>query len=78
MTMVVDYDSSPEDSILYTAALLYSHILESDIDRDDCLDYFLGHINKNIQLFYLSLDWLYLMGKISVSEEGIIHAIDQS
>lgn len=64
--MIVDYDSKPANSIFYTAALLYKHILSFGFDVEKTFDYFCRNINQNTLLYYYSLDWLFLAGKIDL------------
>lgn len=66
--MIIDFDSSPDNSIYYTSARLFFHMKQSGCDFDENFHYFETEINKNQLLFFYSLDWLALMKKIRISK----------
>lgn len=65
-SMIIDYDGKPQNSVFYTAALLYKHIRDNGFKFDEAYDFFINSVNKNPMLFYYSLDWLYMIGKIKL------------
>lgn len=70
--MIINYDSNPSNSIYYTAACIYKYIIEKSSNYDDVYNYFIRNINKHQTMFFLSLDYLYLINKINKIEEGRI------
>lgn len=70
--IVIDYDSNPKFSIFYLSALLYKYIVESCDDFIEVKKYFKNQIFNNDLMFYYSMDWLYLIGRIKSIEKGKI------
>lgn len=70
--IVIDYDSSPEKSIFYLSAKLYKFINESSNDFEEVRKYFKNNLINNDLMFYYSMDWLFLIGKIQNIEKGKI------
>lgn len=68
--MLINYDSNPIDSIYYLASVLFKHIKLYNFNLEECYSFFLECINKNVLLFYYSLDFLYLIGAIKINEKG--------
>lgn len=68
--MIINFYDRPTSSIFYTAARLYKHIKISGFGFDETYSYFVCHINENPTLFYYSLDWLFLLGKIRKDGKG--------
>lgn len=70
--IVIDYDLNPKFSIFYLSALLYKYIVESCDDFIEVKKYFKNQIFNNDLMFYYSMDWLYLIGRIKSIEKGKI------
>ena len=70
--IVIDYDNKPQTSIYYISALIYKYLTTVSNSFDDVKEYYKDHINKNELLFYYSLDWLFLIGKVEGISEGKI------
>lgn len=68
--MIIDYDGRPQESIFYDAALLYYRLKEGGDSLEEAHAYFEKNISSNALLFYYSLDWLFLLGKIKTEESG--------
>ena len=68
--MIINFYDRPTSSIFYTAATLYKHIKINGFDFDEAYSYFLEHINENPTLFYYSVDWLFLLGRIKDDGNG--------
>lgn len=68
--MIIDYYGSPSESIFYTAARLYKHLKITGCGFDEAYDFFIATIDNNPTLFYYSLDWLYLLGRIHRDGKG--------
>lgn len=68
--MIINFYDRPTSSIFYTAAKLYKHIKITGFDFDESYSYFISQVNDNPTLFYYSLDWLFLLGRIKKNEKG--------
>lgn len=68
--MIINFYDRPTSSIFYTAAKLYKHIKITGFDFDEAYSYFISQVNDNPTLFYYSLDWLFLLGRIKKNEKG--------
>ena len=70
--IVINYDSTPDKSIFYTSALLFNYISNVCSDFEETRRYFLNRIVNNELLFYYSMDWLFLVGKVVEIKDGKI------
>lgn len=70
--IIINYDSTPNKSIYYMSALLYKYIRKTCDDFEEVYKFFINNINKNDLMFYYSLDWLFLIGKIKGIVSGKI------
>lgn len=70
--MIINYDSNPNNSIYYMAAILYKYIIDISNDFENVYSFFVKNINKNQLVFFLSLDFLFLINKINIIKEGKI------
>lgn len=70
--IVINYDSTPDKAIFYTSAVLFNFISKVCCDFEEARRYFLNEIVNNELLFYYSMDWLFLVGKIAEIKEGKI------
>ena len=70
--IVIDYDSNPNNSIFYVAALVHKYATTISNDFEVVRNYCIKVVNKNELLFYYSLDWLFLLGKVKAIEGGKI------
>lgn len=70
--IVINYDSNPMNSIYLTSALLYNYMINVSNNYNDVREYFKSNILDNDTVFFYSLDWLYLMGKVKKIKEGLI------
>ena len=68
--IVIDFDNKPQNSIYYISSLIYKFLINTSNDFDSVKSYYKSHINKNELLFYYSLDWLFLIGKIKSISGG--------
>lgn len=77
--MLLDNDLPPERSVYYIGAKVIEVLIDEPFDRVD-MDAAFGRLNKDISehkavpfaYFILSLDWLFLLGLIDVTEQGDI------
>ncbi len=73
--MIVSRDINPERDFYYLGAKIIEIISESTSERFDFFDVF-ETLNKSekisINLFSLTLDWLYLLGVIEKFDKGKI------
>ena len=70
--IVIDYDSKPNKTIFYLSALLYKYIKTTCRDFEEARKHFKSKILDSDMMFYYSMDWLYLIGKIKEIKEGVI------
>lgn len=70
--MIVNFDNEPQNSLLYTAAIIINY-LKSAKDKlkfEDLYNYCIDRQMEN-SLFYLSIDWLYLIDIIKeINDNG--------
>ena len=69
---VIDYDSKPNKTIFYLSALLYKYIKTTCKDFEEARKYFKSKFLDSDMMFYYSMNWLYLIGKIKEIKEGVI------
>jgi hypothetical protein len=70
--MVVNFDNEPQNSLLYTAAIIINYLKskKNRIEFEDLYSYCSDRQMEN-SLFYLSLDWLYLIDVIKeITNDG--------
>lgn len=70
--IVIDFDSEPGKSIYYTSALLFEYLNSKCLDFEEVYKYFKRNIMDSDLMFYYSMDWLFLIGKIKGIQEGKI------
>ncbi len=70
--MVIDYDERPKNTIYYFSALLYKYIKHTCRDFEEARKYFKNNILDSDMMFYYSMDWLHLIGKVKEINGGII------
>lgn len=63
--MIVDFDNSPSNSIIYTSSIIMNYLSDKKKSRDldDIFKYCSEH-KMEYSIFFLSIDWLYLVGVI--------------
>ncbi len=68
--MLVNYDDNPRNSIVFTASLILDYLISDKYNNDFnelynyCMEY-----KMEYSLFFLSLDWLYIIGIIKEINE---------
>lgn len=70
--MIVNFDNEPQNSLLYTAAIIINYLksTEKRIEFEDLYNYCIDNQMEN-SMFYLSIDWLYLIDVIKeISNDG--------
>lgn len=73
--MIIDKDTHPERDCYYLGAVLIDLLSESDTEEVDYLDLYDAFNQQqsiSINLYALTLDWLFLLGVISQGEQGRI------
>lgn len=73
--IVINYDLNPKKSILYISAILYDFLKNKCKDFEESRKFFITNIDNNELLFYYSMDWLFLTGKIISIEEGKVKCV---
>lgn len=68
--MIVDFDNDPRNSIIYTSGKILSYLKDRSNSRnlDDVFKY-CSSIKMEYSIFFLSIDWLYLVGIIKEINE---------
>ncbi len=73
--MIINKDINPERDLYYLGAKLIEVIADSSTDSIDFFDVY-GKLKSSekisVNLFTLTLDWLYIIGAIDKSKEGDI------
>lgn len=74
--MIVDFNSSPSNSLIYTSGIILNY-LKCDNGNNRLEDIFKYCMLRKMEYstFFLSLDWLFLLGiikKINESDEVIL------
>jgi hypothetical protein len=70
--MIVNFDNEPQNSLLYTAAIIINYLksTENKIEFEDLYNYCIDKQMEN-SMFYLSIDWLYLINVIKeITNDG--------
>ncbi len=70
--MIVNFDSEPQNSLLYTAAIIINYLKSArdKIEFERLYNYCADKQMEN-SLFYLSIDWLYLVEIIKeITDDG--------
>ncbi len=70
--IVIDYDEKPKNTIYYLSALLYRYIKRTCRDFEEARKYFKNYILDSDMMFYYSMDWLHLIGKVKEIKGGVI------
>lgn len=75
--MIVDSDKHPERNIYFVGAMLLKLLFKSSNHEYDILEIFKKYnkgrkIKISFDYFLLSLDWLFILGKINLNECGNI------
>lgn len=72
--MIIDKDSSPKDTIYYTSACILEIIAYKEYNVDDLYETLKGRYNDSLEytIYLLSLDFLFLINKITISKEGLL------
>lgn len=70
--IVIDYDQKPKNTIYYLGALLYRYIKFTCSDFEEARKYFKNNILDSDAMFYYSIDWLHLIGKVKEIKESVI------
>lgn len=70
--ILINYDLSPDYSLAYTSAKLFSFLYGKRVQFEDAKNFFLMDVINKSSLFYYSLDFLYLIGKVKEIKDGVI------
>lgn len=76
--MIINRDEKPKNTIYYIAACIFDVITVNNIsDTTKIFDYMTYELNLeiNYQNFLLSLNFLFLIGRIEINEQGEIKCI---
>lgn len=69
--MLVNFDDNPKNSIVFTASVILEY-LKSNKNGNDFNELYNYCMEQKMEysLFFLSLDWLYILGIIKEIDEG--------
>lgn len=73
--MIIDADTNPKNQIYYIAGLILNILKQQKDEKFNYIELFerLNEEHKvSINLYTLSLDWLYLLGTINYKGEELI------
>lgn len=72
--MIIDRDSNPQDTVYYISACILEIITLKKHNVGDLYEILKGRYNDSLDyaLYLLSLDFLFLINKITISEEGLL------
>lgn len=76
--MIVDNENKPEKSILFVTSIIIKIMRDSN-DRITLLGLYEKYESYNLpfMMFYYSMDWLFVMNKISsIDSEGVLTLCD--
>lgn len=72
--MILNKDINPEYSLYFIGSLILSELTNSENEKFDFLELFHGIQNNqmvSMNIFTLSLDWLYLNGVVDIDKGKI-------
>ncbi|EGT4907920.1 hypothetical protein NMF83_14860 [Clostridioides difficile] len=68
--MIVDFDKSPSNSIIYTSSIILDYLKDEKKSRDlEALFRYCLERKMEYSMFFLSIDWLYLIGVVETINE---------
>lgn len=75
--MIIDRDSNPKDTVYYIAACVIEIISSNKYNVDDLYRNLKEQYNDLLEytIYLLSLNFLFLINKISISKEGFIKCL---
>ena len=73
--MLMPNDTNPKKSLFYIGGLILRTIKSNNYTLDQIYIYLNQEENVSYQLLILALDWLFILGAISVENGGIIKCI---
>lgn len=75
--MIIDRDSDPKDTIFYVAASALEILKAQELDVETLYEVLKKEYNSSLDynIYLLSLDFLFLLNKICISEEGFLNCL---
>lgn len=75
--MIIDRDSNPKDTVYYIAACTMEIISSNKYNVDDVFQILKERYNYSLEytVYLLSLNFLFLINKISIGKEGFIKCL---
>lgn len=72
--MIIDRDSNPKDTVYYIAACIMEVTSSNKYNVEDLYEILKERYNESLEytIYLLSLDFLFLIDKISISKEGFL------
>ncbi|GLF86380.1 ABC-three component system middle component 6 [Bacillus safensis] len=73
--MIIDRDSNPKDTVYYISACILEIISLNKHNVEDLYETLKKRYNDSLEytIYLLSLDFLFLIDKISISKEGFLN-----
>ena len=70
--MIIDRDSKPEDTVYYTSACILEIGSSDEYNVEVLYEILKDQYNKSLEynIYLLSLDFLFLINKISINNKG--------
>lgn len=75
--IIIDRDSNPKDTVYYISACILEVISSKKYNVEDLYETLKDRYNDSLDytIYLLSLDFLFLIDKISISEEGLLQCL---
>lgn len=75
--IIIDRDSNPKDTVYYISSCILEVISSKKYNVEDLYETLKERYNDSLDytIYLLSLDFLFLIDKISISEEGLIQCL---
>lgn len=75
--MIIDRDSDPKDTIFYIAASALEVIQTRNLNVENLYETLKEEYNSSLEynIYLLALDFLFLIDKILISEEGFLKCL---
>ncbi|MFI3116930.1 ABC-three component system middle component 6 [Streptococcus suis] len=76
-SLIIERDSIPKNTIYYISGCIIAILRREQYDVDNLFEKICDEFNESLEFtnFILSLDFLFLINKINISEKGILRCI---
>lgn len=75
--IIIDRDSNPKDTVYYISACILEVLYSKKYNVEDLYETLKERYNDSLEytIYLLSLDFLFLIDKVSISEEGLLQCL---